>query len=38
MKKDKEIRQFIKQGGRKGAKADFFKVLRKAITSPKKSG
>ncbi len=31
--KDKKLKEFIKQGGRKGAKKDFFKLLKKAVTS-----
>lgn len=31
--KDKQILEFVKKGGRKGAKKDFFKLLKKAVTS-----
>ena len=31
--KDKKIKDFIKKGGRKGAKKDFFTLLKKAVTS-----
>lgn len=39
--KDKLLKDFLKKGGRKGAKADFFKLLKKAASSkpkPKQSG
>jgi len=32
----KEIKEFVNKGGRKGAKTDFFKVLKKAA-KPKKA-
>ncbi|HUD10347.1 MAG TPA: hypothetical protein VMR28_01595 [Candidatus Saccharimonadales bacterium] len=35
-KKDNELKEFIKSGGRKGAEADFNEILKKAAT-PKKS-
>lgn len=31
--KDKQVIEFVKKGGRKGAKKDFFKLLKKAVTS-----
>lgn len=35
--KDNKLKDFIKKGGRKGAKKDFLTLLKKAVTSKSKS-
>ena len=35
LKNDKVLKHFIKSGGRKGAKTDFFKVLKKSAKPQK---
>ena len=35
--KDKELKQLLKNGGRKGARRDFFELIRRAAKSINKS-